>query len=83
MRVALAAGRAGEPDAELGGLADERHHLGGRDQGLARDTVGEHRRTADPVGVDDYHLRPELNRGMRRLVPAGAASDDHNSRHEG
>ena len=39
--------------------------------------VGEHRRAAEPVAVDDGHLRAELGGHQRRLVAAGSAADDH------
>ena len=41
------------------------HQLGGGDQGLAGHAVGEHRRAAEPVGVDDGDLR-------RRAAPRRA-----------
>ena len=52
------------------------HQLGGRDQGLAGHAVGEHRRAAQAVGVDDGDLGAELRGDQPRLVPARPAADD-------
>ena len=70
-----------EPHAQPAALGRGRHHLRGRDQGLARHAVGQHRRPAEPVAVDDGDLGTELRCHQRRLVPAGTAADDHHSRH--
>ena len=51
------------------------HQLRGGDQRLARHAVGEDRRAAHTVGVDDGDLGAELRGDVRRLVAAGAAAD--------
>ena len=70
-------------DAQLGGDLEAGHHLGGGDQRLARHAVGEHRRAADPVAVDDRHVGPQLGGDQRRLVAAGSAADDRHMSHGG
>ena len=62
--------------AELVGAGDVGHQLGGRDQRLAGHAVGEHRRAAQPVGVDDRDLGAELGGDQGGLVAARAAADD-------
>ena len=57
-------------------LGDVGHQLGGGDQGLAGHAVGEHRRAADAVGVDDGDLGAELGGDQGGLVAARAAADD-------
>jgi len=68
--------RPAEPHAELRRAVDQRHHLGGGDEGLGGDDVGEHGRPADTVGVHDRDVGPELRRDQRRLVPARSPTDD-------
>ena len=70
-----------ELDAELAGTLDRRHQLGGRDQGLARHAVGEHRRPADALAVHDRHVGAQLGSDERRLVAAGSAAEDRHARH--
>ena len=62
----------GEADAELGGPRDVGHQLRGGDQGLAGHAVGDHRRAAEPVGVDDGDLarRAGRRRARTRSRPA-------------
>ena len=67
---------AGEPDAELDRLVDQGHDLGGGDQRLARDDVGEHRGTARPVALDDGDLGAELRGHQRGFVAAGPPAED-------
>ena len=57
------------------------HHLGRGDESLRRHAVGEHRRPAQTVAVDDGHLRAELGGHQGRLVSAGSATDDHDPSH--
>ena len=57
------------------------HQLGGGDQRLAGHAVGEHRRAAEPVAVDDGHLGAELGRHQGGLVAARSATDDHDTSH--
>ncbi len=73
-RVRVAA--AGEPHAQLVRAVDERHHLGGGDQGLGRDDVGEHGRAAEARPLDHGDVGAELRGHQRRLVAAGAAAHD-------
>ena len=70
-----------QPDAELGGLADLGHHLGGGDQGLRRDRPGEHRRPAEALVLDERDGAAELAGDERRLVAARSAADDHHPVH--
>ena len=67
--------------AELGGVGDLGHHLGGGDQRLAGHAVGEHRGAAEAVGVDDGHVGAELGGHQGGLVPARAAADDDDAIH--
>lgn len=72
----------GDDDAEfLVRRIEGGHHLGRRDKGLRRHAVGEHRRPAQTVAVDDGHLRAELGGHEGRLVSAGSATDDHDPSH--
>ena len=66
----------GQLHSELGRALDIGHQLGGRDQGLARHAVGEHRRATDTVGVHERDLGAELRRHQARLVSARSAADD-------
>ena len=72
-------GGLGEVDAELGGTRDLGHQLGRRDQGLAGHAVGEHRRAAQTVGVDDGDVGAQLRGDEPRLVPTGPAPHDHDA----
>jgi hypothetical protein len=65
-----------EVDPELLRGAHVGHQLGRGDQRLARHAVGEHRRAADAVGVDDGDLGAELRGDVCGLVAAGSAADD-------
>ncbi len=70
-----------EHHTERAGVLDLVHHVGDGDQRLARNTVGEHRRPAQTVAVDEDHLCAELRRGQRGLVSARAAADDPDACH--
>ena len=59
-----------ELHAEVGGLADRVGRLGGRDQGLRRHDVGEHRRAADALALDERDIGAELGSRERGLVSA-------------
>ena len=79
-RARTALGAVGEADAELRRARHLGHQLGGGDQGLAGHAVGEDGRAAQPVGVDDGDLGPELGRDQPRLVAPGPSADDHDAR---
>jgi hypothetical protein len=68
--------RRGEVDAELAGAPDLGHQLGGRDQGLAGHAVGQDRRAADAVGVDQGDVGAELCGDERGFVPARPTAED-------
>ncbi len=65
-----------EPDAELGRAVRDRHPLGGGDEGLRRDDVGEDGRPTQTGGLDDRHLGAEAATDQRGLVAARSAADD-------
>ena len=67
----------GVPDPELPGAGDEVEHLGGRDEGLGRHHVGEHRRAAHAAVRDQGGARTLAGRRERGLVAAGPSADDH------
>ncbi len=72
----------GDDDPELLVRGVEgRHHLSRRDESLRRHAVGQHRRPAQTVAVDDGHLRAELRAHQRRFVAAGSATNDHDPSH--
>ncbi|GAA3797703.1 hypothetical protein CSO01_27370 [Cellulomonas soli] len=65
-----------DADAQLGGPVGDRHPLRGRDQGLGRHDVGEHRGPAQTGTFDERDVRPEPAADERGLVPARPSSDD-------
>ncbi len=71
--------RAGQ--AERIGVVHRRAYLGGGHQRLGRHAVGQHAGAADPVALDDRHLRTEFDSDERRLVACGTAADDRNAHH--
>ena len=81
--VGKASPAADQLQADLLGVADLGHHLGGGDQGLGRHHVGQHGRAAEPSPFDERHLAAQLPGHKGRLVAAGAATDDHHVRHAG
>ena len=68
-----------ELHAEIGGLLDRVRRLGGRDERLRRNHVGEHRGAADAGTFDERHLGSELRGRARGLVPAWSSSEDGNA----
>ena len=73
-RVQAAAG-----DAEAGAPVEQRHRVGGLDQGLGGHAVGEHAGAAEPVRIDDGDVGAELGGDEGGLVAAGAAAEDRDS----
>ena len=65
-----------EADAEAAGRLEAREEVGGGDQGLGGDAVGEHRGTTEAVTVDDRDLRTELGGDERGFITARATTDD-------
>jgi hypothetical protein len=71
----------GNEDPELVGTLEGGHDLGGRDQRLGGNAVGEHRGAPEPVGVDEEDLGPESGGHQCRLISARSATDDHDPLH--
>jgi hypothetical protein len=65
-----------EADAEPTRHLDAGQGVRGRDQGLARNTVGEDRGAAQAVAVDNGDGRAEMGSDQRRLIPTGTATKD-------
>jgi hypothetical protein len=80
-RIHLDAGQTGRADAEALVVPIAGHHVRAGDEGLGRDAVGEHARTAGAVGLDERDVRVQLGGHQRRLVAARSAADDHNPAH--
>ena len=66
-----------EAHAELRGRLEAAEVVGGPDEGLARDHVGEDRRPSQAVAVDDRDVGAEVRGDESRLVASGATSEDH------
>ena len=81
-RMVRVRGAVLDDDAQLlvGGV-EGGHHLGRGDERLRRDAVGQHRRPAQTVAVDDGHLRAERGRHQGCFVSAGSTTDDHDPSH--
>jgi hypothetical protein len=73
-RVQAAAG-----DAEARAPVEQRHRVGGLDEGLGGYAVGEHAGAAEPVRIDDGDVGAELGGDEGGLVAAGAAAEDRDS----
>src|SRR5690606_5656792 len=62
------------------GVAHLGHQLGGGDQRLGGDAVGQHRRAAEAIAVDHHDVGAELGGDVGGLVAAGSTADDHHLR---
>ena len=65
-----------EVHADALGRAEPVHEVGGGDEGLAGDAVGQHGGPSQPRPLGQDHLGPELRRGQGGLVATRAATDD-------
>ena len=72
--------RAVEPDAQLGRAVRDGHPLGGRDERLGRDDVGQDGGATHAGGLDHGDVRPEPAADEGRLVASGPAADDDDAR---
>src|SRR5690606_18943297 len=70
-----------EGDAQVDGVSHLVHDLGGRDQRLAGDAVGEDGGAAQAVGVDHDHLGAQLGGDVGCFVATRATPDDDHSVH--
>lgn len=61
---------------EPGRRVDHRHIVRRRDEGLARDAIGQHRRTTEAVTLDEGHLGADMGSDQRRFIPSRATADD-------
>ena len=68
-----------EVHPELVGGLEVAHVVGRGDQRLARHAVGEHRRTAEAVALDDGDLGTEVRGDEGGLVPTGPPTEDDDS----
>ena len=69
-----------EFDPQIGCLRDRDRGVGGRDEALGGNDVGDDRRPADPGPLDEGDLGPELGGGERRFVAPGAPAEDGDGR---
>ncbi|GAB3993239.1 hypothetical protein GCM10029992_04390 [Glycomyces albus] len=74
-------GRVDRADAHLGGLVDLGQDVGGGDEGLGGDAVGEHARPSGAHGFDEGDFGAQLRGDQCRLVAGRTAADDRYSCH--
>lgn len=75
----LRAGSSTEIDPEISRHLQLAEVVGGGDQRLARDAVGEHGGPAEPVAVDERDLGTQVGGNERRFITTRAAPDDDDS----
>ena len=71
----------GRHQTEFAAVPHSRHHLGRGDQRLGGHHIGQHRRAAHALVLDEGHRAAELSCHHGRLVPARSATNDHHVRH--